>query len=82
MKIHLKFAAALTAAVLLELLVPLTVIAQTEGKGGNGFQSLEADVQRKLVAPDATVVVVKGSGHWLMEEKPKETMAALEGFLK
>jgi pimeloyl-ACP methyl ester carboxylesterase len=36
----------------------------------------------KLVAPDATVVVVKDSGHWLMEEKPKETMAALEGFLK
>jgi len=28
------------------------------------------------------VVVVPGSGHWLMEEKPKETMAALEGFLK
>jgi pimeloyl-ACP methyl ester carboxylesterase len=38
--------------------------------------------QVKLVAPDATVVVVKDSGHWLMEEKPKETMAALEGFLK
>jgi pimeloyl-ACP methyl ester carboxylesterase len=38
--------------------------------------------QVRLVATDVRVVVVPGSGHWLMEEKPKETMAALEGFLK
>ena len=30
---------------------------------------------------DAKVVVVKNSGHWLMEEQPEETMAALLEFL-
>src|SRR6266436_5698950 len=29
--------------------------------------------QMKLVAPDLTVVVLKDTGHWLLEEQPKET---------
>ena len=37
--------------------------------------------QMKLVATDAKMVVLKGSGHWVMEERPKETMDALLGFL-
>src|SRR6266404_2703560 len=37
--------------------------------------------QMKLVASDVTVVVVKGSGHWIMEERPKETIEALVKFL-
>jgi pimeloyl-ACP methyl ester carboxylesterase len=37
--------------------------------------------QAKLVASNATMVVVKDSGHWLMEERPQETMAALLSFL-
>ena len=37
--------------------------------------------QMKLVASDVTVVVVKGSGHWIMEERPKETTEALVKFL-
>lgn len=37
--------------------------------------------QMKLVANDAKVVVLQGSGHWVMEEKPKETMDALLSFL-
>jgi pimeloyl-ACP methyl ester carboxylesterase len=37
--------------------------------------------QMKLVASDVTVVVVKGSGHWVMEERPKETTEALVKFL-
>ena len=37
--------------------------------------------QMKLVASDVTVVVVKGSGHWIMEERPKETTEALLKFL-
>jgi pimeloyl-ACP methyl ester carboxylesterase len=37
--------------------------------------------QAKLVAKDVTVVVVKDSGHWIMEEQPKQTMDALVGFL-
>ena len=37
--------------------------------------------QMKLVASDLTVVVVKDSGHWIMEERPKETTEALVKFL-
>lgn len=37
--------------------------------------------QFKLVATDVTSVVIPDSGHWLMEERPKETMAALLKFL-
>jgi pimeloyl-ACP methyl ester carboxylesterase len=37
--------------------------------------------QMKLVASDVTVVVLKGTGHWILEENPKETTAALVKFL-
>jgi len=37
--------------------------------------------QMKLVASDVTVVNLKDTGHWLMEERPKETMDALVAFL-
>jgi pimeloyl-ACP methyl ester carboxylesterase len=37
--------------------------------------------QMKLVASDVTVVVVKDSGHWILEERPKETTEALVKFL-
>ena len=37
--------------------------------------------QMKLVARDVTVLVLPGAGHWLMEERPKETMEALLKFL-
>ena len=37
--------------------------------------------QMKLVATDATMIVLKGSGHWLMEERQKETIDALMKFL-
>jgi pimeloyl-ACP methyl ester carboxylesterase len=37
--------------------------------------------QVKLVATDATVVVLKNAGHWVLEEKPKETIEALQKFL-
>jgi pimeloyl-ACP methyl ester carboxylesterase len=35
----------------------------------------------KLVASDATVVVLKDTGHWVSEESPKETTDALLKFL-
>jgi pimeloyl-ACP methyl ester carboxylesterase len=35
----------------------------------------------KRVATDVKVIELKGSGHWLMEERPNETMAALVEFL-
>ena len=38
--------------------------------------------QVKLVAPDARVVVVKDSGHWMMAEKPQETMDAIVQFFR
>jgi pimeloyl-ACP methyl ester carboxylesterase len=37
--------------------------------------------QAKLVATDATVVVLKNTGHWVLEENPKETTDALQKFL-
>jgi pimeloyl-ACP methyl ester carboxylesterase len=37
--------------------------------------------QAKLVATDVTVVVLKNTGHWVLEEQPKETTEALERFL-
>jgi pimeloyl-ACP methyl ester carboxylesterase len=37
--------------------------------------------QMKRVATNVTVIELKGSGHWLMEERPKETMEALVEFL-
>jgi pimeloyl-ACP methyl ester carboxylesterase len=37
--------------------------------------------QAKLVAPGVTVVVLKNTGHWVLEERPKETTEALENFL-
>lgn len=36
----------------------------------------------KLVAPQAQGITLKNTGHWLMEEAPKQTIEALEGFLR
>jgi pimeloyl-ACP methyl ester carboxylesterase len=37
--------------------------------------------QVKLVATNVTVVVLKDTGHWILEERPKETTEALNNFL-
>ena len=37
--------------------------------------------QMKLVASNVTVVVLKDTGHWVLEESPKETTEALQKFL-
>jgi pimeloyl-ACP methyl ester carboxylesterase len=37
--------------------------------------------QTKVAASNVTVIVEKGTGHWLMEENPKETTEALLNFL-
>ena len=37
--------------------------------------------QMKLVANNVTVVIVKNSGHWILEEQPKQTTDALVNFL-
>jgi pimeloyl-ACP methyl ester carboxylesterase len=49
--------------------------------GGDKSLGVGLGVQMKLVASDVKVVVLKDAGHWIMEEQPKETMAALVGFL-
>jgi pimeloyl-ACP methyl ester carboxylesterase len=49
-----------------------------------GGEKANGDVlarQMKLVASDATVVVLKDTGHWVSEECPKETTDALLKFL-
>jgi pimeloyl-ACP methyl ester carboxylesterase len=37
--------------------------------------------QMKLVSSELEAIVVKGAGHWLLEERPKETTDALLQFL-
>jgi len=37
--------------------------------------------QMKIVATDATMIVLKNTGHWVLEENPKETTDALLKFL-
>jgi pimeloyl-ACP methyl ester carboxylesterase len=37
--------------------------------------------QTKLVATNVTAVVLKDTGHWILEERPKETTEALNSFL-
>jgi len=49
-----------------------------------GGEKANGDVlgqQMKLVASNVTFVVLKNTGHWVMEEGPKETMDALAKFL-
>lgn len=49
--------------------------------GGEKANGEALGQQAKLVATEATVIVFKDTGHWLMEERPKETMDALVKFL-
>jgi pimeloyl-ACP methyl ester carboxylesterase len=49
-----------------------------------GGEKANGDVlakQTKLVASDVTFVVLKNTGHWVMEEQPQATMEALLKFL-
>ncbi len=58
-----------------KLSMPVLAIAGEKASASTLFP------QMKLVAKDVTVVGLKDTGHWLMEERPKETMAALLKFL-
>jgi pimeloyl-ACP methyl ester carboxylesterase len=49
--------------------------------GGDKANGVALGQQVKLVATDATVIVLKNTGHWMLEENPTETTAALEKFL-
>jgi pimeloyl-ACP methyl ester carboxylesterase len=58
------------------LTIPVLSIGGDKSLGG------ALGAQAKLVASDVTVVVLKDTGHWLMEESPGETMAAITRFLE
>jgi pimeloyl-ACP methyl ester carboxylesterase len=49
--------------------------------GGEKSLGNQLAEQMKLVATDVTVVVLKDTGHWILEERPKETTDALVKFL-
>jgi pimeloyl-ACP methyl ester carboxylesterase len=49
--------------------------------GGDKSLGVALGEQAKLVGTDVTVIVLKNTGHWIMEERPKETSEALEKFL-
>jgi len=49
--------------------------------GGEKSLGNELAAQMKLVADNVTVVVLPNTGHWILEERPKETTDALIKFL-
>ena len=49
--------------------------------GGGKANGAALGEQAKLVSSDVTTIVLEDTGHWLMEERPKETMEALMNFL-
>ena len=49
--------------------------------GGEKANGAVLGRQLKLVASNVTVVVLKDTGHWVLEERPKETTDALVKFL-
>jgi pimeloyl-ACP methyl ester carboxylesterase len=49
--------------------------------GGDRANGAALGQQTKLVGTEVTTVILKDAGHWLMEERPQETMDALTSFL-
>lgn len=48
--------------------------------GDHSYKTLMADIMR-LVATDVTGGVIANSGHWVMEEQPRQTTAAIVDFI-
>lgn len=59
----------------IKLSMPVLVIG-----GEKSLGAVLAD-QMKIVAADVTTVVLKDTGHWVLEERPRETTEALAKFL-
>ena len=49
--------------------------------GGEKSLGNELAQQMKLVATDVNIIVLKDTGHWILEERPRETADALVKFL-
>jgi pimeloyl-ACP methyl ester carboxylesterase len=58
-----------------KLKMPVLVIAG-ETSGGPGLGE-----QLKLVATNVTAIVLPGTGHWVIDERPTDVLAALQKFL-
>lgn len=58
-----------------KLTVPMLVLS---GEKASGQFLID---QGKMVSTNAQGVIIKGSGHWLMEEAPSQTIAELVSFL-
>ena len=56
--------------------MPVTSIGGEKASG----EALGAQV--KLISGNPAVVIIKGSGHWILEEKPDDTMAAVTKALE
>lgn len=49
--------------------------------GGEKANGVALSAQAHTIADNVTVVVLKDTGHWLLEENPQQTIAALTTFL-
>jgi pimeloyl-ACP methyl ester carboxylesterase len=58
-----------------KLTMPVLTIGGEKSLGG------PLGEQTKLVATNVNVVVINNAGHWVLEEQPRETTAALQKFL-
>ena len=59
-----------------KLPMPVTAI------GGEKANGVALGAQVKLISANPTVVVIKNSGHWILEEQPDETIAAVTQALE
>jgi len=50
--------------------------------GGAKANGAALGAQAKLVASEVKVIVLRDTGHWIMEERPDETIGALVDFLQ
>src|ERR1700751_1865094 len=50
--------------------------------GGAKANGKALGAQAKLIAATVKVIIIEDTGHWILEESPKETIGALVDFLK
>lgn len=71
-----KDAPALTMLTKTKLTMPVLAMGGSESLAG------PMETEARLVADDVTAVSIQNAGHWLIEERPNETIAALVSFLE
>jgi pimeloyl-ACP methyl ester carboxylesterase len=58
--------------------LPMPVLAI----GGEKSYGAALAEELRFVATDVTALVIPDAGHWLMEEQPAKTVAAISAFLR